>query len=103
MDGLAAGAPAANVEGVRRCVLPELEVGTVFTTGVAPTLAGGCRFVTTQPPIASRTANPKRIGQRYFCSASGASIGTPSPPPGRLSDRKSTRLNSSHLGISYAV
>src|SRR5262245_65384964 len=25
------------------------------------------------------------------------------PPPGNSRDRKSTRLNSSHLGISYAV
>src|SRR5262245_65683579 len=31
-------------------------------------------------------------------------IGTESAGPGRLgADRKSTRLNSSHLGISYAV
>src|SRR5262245_63279063 len=27
----------------------------------------------------------------------------PPPPPPPASDRKSTRLNSSHLGISYAV
>src|SRR5437899_9942519 len=27
----------------------------------------------------------------------------PSPMPGTSGDRKSTRLNSSHLGISYAV
>src|SRR5688500_19676828 len=34
-----------------------------------------------------------------------AEIGAESQPPGkdRLSDRKSTRLNSSHLVISYAV
>src|SRR3712207_6862691 len=27
----------------------------------------------------------------------------PQPPPGRAQDRKSTRLNSSHANISYAV
>src|SRR5258705_2137372 len=34
---------------------------------------------------------------------SGSACASPRPAPTTRSDRKSTRLNSSHLGISYAV
>src|SRR3712207_6861623 len=40
-------------------------------------------------------------GAGYTGTAPGAGYGTTTPPPG--SDRKSTRLNSSHANISYAV
>src|SRR5262245_62952816 len=36
-----------------------------------------------------------------YCNCPGVSIGRPRSR--RFEDRKSTRLNSSHLGISYAV
>src|SRR5437899_8191761 len=37
------------------------------------------------------------------CLPWAATEGMPGPRDGALLDRKSTRLNSSHLGISYAV
>src|ERR1035441_10714525 len=39
------------------------------------------------------------------CSTAGVAMGgtVSGGSPGTVSDRKSTRLNSSHLGISYAV
>src|SRR6266571_999799 len=42
---------------------------------------------------------------RSACSraACGASAGSPTSRPGSRGDRKSTRLNSSHMSISYAV
>src|SRR5437899_4256404 len=49
------------------------------------------------PPLADPTRNSP--ADRGFYS--WASIGSVTLPDGR--DRKSTRLNSSHLGISYAV
>src|SRR5438045_6568746 len=52
------------------------------------------------PLLARRAAEPERIADRPLPGG-----GSPRPP--RLvsgpRDRKSTRLNSSHLGISYAV
>src|ERR1035438_9843779 len=48
------------------------------------------------PPTAS-------IGGSGSPGNGGRSGQTSSPPAGSLLDRKSTRLNSSHLGISYAV
>src|SRR5205807_10392154 len=41
----------------------------------------------------------------FLCAISISTVAQGSPPPGRLivEDRKSTRLNSSHLVISYAV
>src|SRR5882724_12780110 len=40
---------------------------------------------------------------RSCCRTSGAPRGTRTSPSPCRADRKSTRLNSSHLGISYAV
>ena len=42
--------------------------------------------------------NTTRIAGRHFLQIPG-----PSPLPDRILDRKSTRLNSSHVKISYAV
>src|SRR5437899_10180901 len=58
----------------------------------------GCRRV--QPT--SRLA----FASEGWCSRDrglGSDVGAIQECPGRLPDRKSTRLNSSHLGISYAV
>lgn len=41
------------------------------------------RLVTIHPPTPKRTMNAPIIGQRYFSSGSGASMGAPRPPPGR--------------------
>src|ERR1700756_4308205 len=38
------------------------------------------------PPMIRTAATPPRIHHRYLFSGSGASIGGPSPPPGRLFD-----------------
>src|ERR1700692_1817423 len=43
-----------------------------------------CRDATQTPPMSRTAAEPTRIHHRYFCSGSGASIGGPNPPPGRL-------------------
>src|SRR5262245_63149103 len=43
----------------------------------------------------------RRVLFRATCG--GRLCGEPAPQPGPSVDRKSTRLNSSHLGISYAV
>src|SRR5579863_8267771 len=51
----------------------------------APRAAADCwRQATKTAPATSTTAKPARMGQRYFCRGSGASMGGPSPPPGRL-------------------
>src|SRR5256885_9726692 len=42
-------------------------------------------------------------GWERLCSAAGESVWVPSPAGQDNADRKSTRLNSSHLVISYAV
>src|SRR5256885_7317049 len=43
------------------------------------------------------------LARRSGPGSPGALAGSGSPPAGPLADRKSTRLNSSHLVISYAV
>src|SRR5690242_20785006 len=43
---------------------------------------------------------PRRAGSRR---AGGSGWRAPRPPRRRSADRKSTRLNSSHMSISYAV
>src|SRR5208282_5918842 len=78
IDDFATGVLAADVAGVTggRTAAPlTLDGAPDFAAEVAATDAPVCRFVTTHPPMASSTANPKRMGQRYFCRASGASIG----------------------------
>src|SRR6266849_133088 len=70
----AAGA-AAECVGMRGSAMDAVGAATV----------AGWRFITTHAPTASIKANPIRIGQRYCCKGSGASMGAPSPPPGRLS------------------
>ena len=42
------------------------------------------RLVTIHPPMASRAMKAPMMGQRYFSRGSGASMGTPRPPPGRV-------------------
>src|SRR5947199_7838869 len=52
-----------------------------------------------------RSFSPASVRARTSCSEKKASraVTKYSVSTSRLSDRKSTRLNSSHLGISYAV
>src|SRR5262245_62767433 len=62
------------------------QASTTFTTPLSPVILGACQS------NATRTT-----GNEYTCGASQC-------PDLRVDgDRKSTRLNSSHLGISYAV
>src|SRR5437899_5314793 len=53
----------------------------------------------------SSTSKPPSINTRFAPTVSGSSVirGRCCAPPAAGKDRKSTRLNSSHLGISYAV
>src|SRR5690606_41228996 len=51
---------------------------------------------------ADRCARDGGVGQRCYATAA-CSPGPPPPDDGSGSDRKSTRLNSSHVKISYAV
>src|SRR3712207_7258607 len=44
-----------------------------------------------------------RIVKRFMAEAAGRSAGASRHDPAALLDRKSTRLNSSHANISYAV
>src|SRR3712207_7338687 len=48
---------------------------------------------------------PRLDGVRDFLASRGITLpeGTPDDPPDAATDRKSTRLNSSHANISYAV
>src|SRR5262245_17544916 len=64
-----------------------LKVDVIFTTGT-PAAAAAKRAASLVPIVFAGAANP--VGHGLV-----ASLGRP--------DRKSTRLNSSHLGISYAV
>src|SRR5262245_62226266 len=61
----------------------------------APTGTFSNSYVTTSLFAASSSSAP--------ASPNGPRIHTPVVAAGHSSDRKSTRLNSSHLGISYAV
>src|SRR5207249_10506406 len=81
-------------------ILPQPPISTLFpyttlfrsqTRGLAPR-----RFLL---PLTIRRFPQKRIPFRW---GSGV-LGLRSRKPGRLQDRKSTRLNSSHVSISYAV
>src|ERR1039458_845670 len=70
------------------------------TTMVCPTGSGEpCRLT---PPNSCRstTHRPARRGPAPHPNSAKAPTHTREPP---RADRKSTRLNSSHLGISYAV
>src|SRR5581483_4783767 len=52
----------------------------------AGTFCAGDRLAMKKAPTARTSAKPPRMYQRYFSSGSGASIGGPKPPPGRLSE-----------------
>src|SRR5207249_7598425 len=66
---------------------------------VSSSCAGGLHLASL--PVPRDTANPPRRAQR---DRSGRWLAHRSPPPGAgPRDRKSTRLNSSHVSISYAV
>src|SRR5262245_64909342 len=79
---------------------------TIWTYCVAPTspfVSGGAQLqLTPGKPIPSkfRTADGIFGAAGRFCTT-GSTRSCRTVP--RLRDRKSTRLNSSHLGISYAV
>src|ERR1039458_2471316 len=56
------------------------------------------------PNGAGKTTTVKiLLGLTHATAGSAALLGRPVSPIRRAADRKSTRLNSSHLGISYAV
>src|SRR5260370_35289243 len=52
---------------------------------LAARAADCCLEATYTAPAASTAAKPPRMYQRYFSRGSGASVGGPSPPPGRTS------------------
>src|SRR3712207_7473611 len=68
---------------------------TLFRSSVIPSEVEGPRGCTSDVPRGSSTA---------LCSARNDSLLViPAVPSRLISDRKSTRLNSSHANISYAV
>src|SRR5690242_14894733 len=75
------GATAAFTAVLRLGAATGSATGTTFPAAAA----AGWRFITTHAPPASAIAIPPRRYQRYFWRGSGASMGAPSPPPGRLS------------------
>src|SRR5205807_7317603 len=62
-------------------------------------VGGACAWVS--PPV--REARPVPIEARYSSYVAAAPFARPRLSPLAAADRKSTRLNSSHLVISYAV
>src|SRR5262245_64572492 len=72
---------------------------TLFRSSVAAVTAASAalnRGLEEGDQYAPCAANEKISGERL-------GITSAAPPPAQGQDRKSTRLNSSHLGISYAV
>src|SRR5690606_42164507 len=56
-----------------------------------------------RPSVPARPAAPASPPRRLAAIASPPSAPSPPLPPAPSADRKSTRLNSSHVKISYAV
>src|SRR5262245_62805330 len=89
-------------------MMPRAPLSTLFP--YTTLFRSGCaRRGTGRPPPRPRRPARLRSGGRHGGMAEGVRAAPPArpaepflPPPGRV-DRKSTRLNSSHLGISYAV
>src|SRR5256885_9175617 len=91
---------ARSRDRVARSGVPEpgSEGGTVQDNKNAPEVCSGAPLcVSATVRLVLSTSHPCRRHHR----ASAATSPSPSSPPPR--DRKSTRLNSSHLVISYAV
>src|SRR3712207_8038941 len=62
------------------------------------------QFIPVWPSIIGPTASAAKIASsRGGCGARGTRSATASPSRDTRQDRKSTRLNSSHANISYAV
>src|SRR3712207_8355429 len=57
------------------------------------------------PPLIAGGASDRRavVSSESLCSKGAARLSAPPPIPPAHPDRKSTRLNSSHANISYAV
>src|SRR5688500_20003906 len=71
---------------------------TLFRSAVCKADAEGGLAIERQPAAAWRNGTMQPGFHRRACRSSHSR-----PPPALLRDRKSTRLNSSHLVISYAV
>src|SRR5690606_31723550 len=69
--------------------------------------AATTRFIAHLPPTSRPGRRPQHLltgkPRRCGCQAKGRSAGGRGRVPGTQGDRKSTRLNSSHVKISYAV
>src|SRR5260370_4110991 len=74
---------SANSYSASCCATPSARRGNFAR--LAARAADCCLEATYTAPAASTAAKPPRMYQRYFCRGSGASVGGPSPPPGRTS------------------
>src|SRR5690625_5854813 len=82
------------------CILSILSQGEAYTSDILQNLKDAKLIVVegTIYPLLNRLRKGKLLTYRWEASSSG--------PPRKyysLTDRKSTRLNSSHVAISYAV
>src|ERR1035438_64623 len=71
-------------------------VSVVWATPVPVRLTDASRLLDSSLMFSAPEILPTNVGAKY-------TLILQEPPPAILPDRKSTRLNSSHLGISYAV
>src|ERR1035438_10586722 len=91
--------------------LPSLRIGVVATVQERPPSWDRKTRAAPGPPVANHASRlPNRV-RHVLLAAKEPSLGSAPggerccqvAPPSSVVDRKSTRLNSSHLGISYAV
>src|SRR5215472_18224709 len=74
---------------------------SVISTCASVSLSPACRASCSASSAAARASGRPDLLSQVPSQLSAWARATPGAPPG--TDRKSTRLNSSHLGISYAV
>src|SRR3712207_7679195 len=81
------------------------EIYTLSLHDALPICAGAPAQLIIQPPDTSKMApvTNSASGPERKQTARATSSGSPARPSGVAADRKSTRLNSSHANISYAV
>src|SRR5207244_4848630 len=84
-------------------VLPLFHVNGIMVSVVSPLLADGSTFIAERFHAASFWATVEKVRPTFFSAVPTIYALLVSRPGARPEDRKSTRLNSSHQIISYAV
>src|SRR5437870_8839653 len=76
---------------------------TLFRSEATDAARGSGRASSTLPGGVTALGGAGATGVGVGCSGTGGDIRSVRKPPRKHRDRKSTRLNSSHVAISYAV